>query len=72
MPRVQPHGATDDQVMQAAARAVGFKSTSSQLRDLLADVIAALIKGERLARQSGMLVLGPLVAGTRVPDMHVI
>ena len=66
------YGATDDQVMQAAARAVGFKSTSSQLRDLLADVIAALIKGERLARQSGMLVLGPLVAGTRVPDMHVI
>ncbi len=52
------YGATDDQVMQAAARAVGFKSTSSQLRDLLADVIAAAIKGNRLARQSGMLVLG--------------
>ncbi|MEG8044960.1 DUF3320 domain-containing protein [Sphingomonas aerolata] len=52
------YGATDDQVMQAAARAVGFKSTSSQLRDLLADVIEAAIKGERLARQSGMLVLG--------------
>jgi len=44
--------------MQAAARAVGFKSTSGQLRDLLADVIAAAIKGELLARQSGMLVLG--------------
>ncbi len=58
------YGATDDQVMQAAARAVGFKSTSSQLRDLLADVIAAAIKGNRLARQSGMLVLGSSEART--------
>ena len=57
------YGATDDQVMQAAARAVGFKSTSSQLRDLLADVIAAALVSERLARQSGMLVLGPSLAG---------
>lgn len=57
------YGATDDQVMQAAARAVGFKSTSSQLRDLLADVIAAAIKGGRLARQSGMLVLGSAASG---------
>jgi hypothetical protein len=53
------YGATDDQVMQAAARAVGFKSTSSQLRELLADVIATAIKRGRLTRQSGMLVLGP-------------
>jgi very-short-patch-repair endonuclease len=58
------YGATDDQVMQAAARAIGFKSTSSQLRDLLADVIAAAIKGNRLARQSGMLVLGSSEART--------
>lgn len=57
------YGATDDQVMQAAARAVGFKSTSSQLRDLLADVIAAAIEGERLSRQSGMLVLGSAASG---------
>jgi very-short-patch-repair endonuclease len=53
------YGATDDQVMQSAARAVGFKSTSSQLRELLADVIATAIKRGRLTRQSGMLVLGP-------------
>ncbi len=57
------YGATDDQVMQAAARAVGFKSTSSQLRELLADVIAAAIKRGRLTRQSGMLVLGPEAPG---------
>jgi hypothetical protein len=58
------YGATDDQVMQAAARAVGFKSISSQLRDLLAGVIAAAIEGNRLARQSGMLVLGSSEART--------
>jgi hypothetical protein len=57
------YGATDDQVIQAAARAVGFKSTSSQLRDLLADVIAAAIKRGRLTRQSGMLVLGSGASG---------
>jgi hypothetical protein len=53
------YGATDDQVMQSAARAVGFKSISSQLRELLADVIATAIRHGRLTRQSGMLVLGP-------------
>jgi very-short-patch-repair endonuclease len=57
------YGATDDQVMQSAARAVGFKSTSSQLRELLAEVIATAIKRSRLTRQSSMLVLGPEVPG---------
>lgn len=57
------YGASDDQVMQSAARAVGFKSTRSQLRELLADVIAAAIKRGRLTRQSGMLVLGPEAPG---------
>jgi very-short-patch-repair endonuclease len=52
------YGATDDQVVLAAARAVGFKATSSQLRELLNGIIADAIAGERLARRNGMLVLG--------------
>ncbi|BCA58152.1 DUF3320 domain-containing protein [Sphingomonas sp. HMP6] len=52
------YGATDDQVIQAAARAVGFKSTSGQLRDLLNGVIEGAVGGERLARRNGMLVTG--------------
>ena len=56
------YGATDDQVVQAAARAVGFKATSGQLRDLLADVIAGAVAGERLTRRNGMLVVGSAAA----------
>lgn len=52
------YGATDDQVVLAAARAVGFKATSSQLRVLLNEVISDAIAGDRLARRNGMLVLG--------------
>ncbi len=52
------YGATDDQVVQAAARAVGFKATSGQLRELLAEVIADAVAAERLTRRNGMLVVG--------------
>ncbi len=66
------YGATDDQVVQAAARAVGFKATSAQLRDLLAEVIGAAVAGERLTRRNGMLVIGPAAANdggpTRTPS----
>ncbi|WP_082670098.1 DUF3320 domain-containing protein [Sphingomonas sanguinis] len=61
------YGATDDQVVQAAARAVGFKATSGQLRDLLADVIAAAVSGERLTRRNDMLVVGPAAANDSGP-----
>lgn len=55
---LENYGATDDQVVQAAARAVGFKSTSGQLRDLLLGIIAEAVSGDRLARRNGMLVTG--------------
>jgi very-short-patch-repair endonuclease len=61
------YGAIDDQVVHAAARAVGFKATSGQLRDLLAEVIAAAVAGERLTRRNGMLVIGPAAANDDVP-----
>ena len=60
-------GATDEQVVQASARAVGFKATSGQLRELLAEVIAAAIAGERLTRRNGMLVVGPTAANDGGP-----
>ena len=62
------YGATDDQVVQAAARAVGFKATSGQLRDLLAEVITAAVSGERLTRRNGMLVVGPAAANDSGPE----
>ena len=62
------YGATDDQVVQAAARAVGFKATSGQLRELLADVIAAAVAGERLTRRNGMLVVGSAAAQVSGPN----
>ena len=61
------YGATDDQVVQAAARAVGFKATSGQLRELLAQVIAAAVASERLTRRNGMLVMGSAAAQVSGP-----
>ena len=62
------YGATDDQVVLAAARAVGFKSTSSQLRDLLAEVVDGAIAGERLERRNGMLVIGASAPTVKAPE----
>jgi len=39
-----------------AARAVGFKATSGQLRDLLAEVISAAVRCERMTCRNGMMV----------------
>ena len=61
------YGATDEQVVQAAARAVGFKATSGQLRELLARVIAAAISAERLTRRNGMLLIAPPAADYGAP-----
>lgn len=52
------YGATDDQVCMAVSRALGFKSTSGQLRDLIAEVVASAIKKEWIERRNGMLVAG--------------
>ncbi len=52
-------GATDDQICQAVARAVGFKSTSSQLRDLIAAAVTDNIAKGWVERQNGIVVVGP-------------
>lgn len=62
------YGATDEQVVMSAARAVGFKSTSGQLRELLAKVISAAIAGDRLARRNGMLVIGASAPSVKTPE----
>uniref|UniRef100_UPI0035CB721C DUF3320 domain-containing protein n=1 Tax=uncultured Sphingomonas sp. TaxID=158754 RepID=UPI0035CB721C len=58
------YGATDDQVIQTAARAVGFKSTSGQLRELLSEVIEGAVSRDQLARRNGMLVTGSSAPST--------
>lgn len=62
------YGATDDQVVLSAARAVGFKSTSGQLRELLTEVIGDAIAGDRLARRNGMLVIGAIAPAVKPPE----
>ena len=42
----------------AVSRALGFKSTSGQLRDLIAEVVNAVIKKQWIERRNGMLVAG--------------
>ncbi|UAJ08880.1 DUF3320 domain-containing protein [Glacieibacterium megasporae] len=51
-------GATDDQIGLAVSRAIGFKSTSAQLRELIAEAVAVKIRKGWLARSNGMVVLG--------------
>jgi hypothetical protein len=51
-------GATSDQAVNAVSRALGFKSTSSQLRDTIEQRIEVL-KGEGgLVESNGMLIVG--------------
>ncbi len=49
-------GATEDEAVNAISRALGFKSTSSQLRDKIASRIAALVLDGALQVREGMLV----------------
>lgn len=49
-------GATLDQVIQAIARALGFKSTSSQLRSIIRAVVCATVAEGMLVDQAGLLV----------------
>jgi len=52
-------GATEDQAVQAVARAFGFKATSAQLRDVLGGVLEeALLRGV-LARRDLLIEAGP-------------
>lgn len=52
-------GATEEQVVQAAARAFGFKSTSAQLRQTLIEVLEAMLKKQELTRRDALIELGP-------------
>ncbi|MET0370698.1 MAG: DUF3320 domain-containing protein [Sphingobium sp.] len=60
-------GATDDQIALAVSRAIGFKSTSSQLRTLIGDVVAAAIAKGWLDRKNGVLVTGAEAPVAAVP-----
>ncbi|NTG27195.1 DUF3320 domain-containing protein [Agrobacterium rhizogenes] len=51
-------GATEDEAVNAVARGLGFKSTSSQLRDLIIQRIAALKTSGALRVRDGILVAG--------------
>ncbi len=52
-------GASDEQVCSVVSRGLGFKSTSSQLRDAIAEVREAALAKGWLARRDGLLILGP-------------
>lgn len=51
-------GATDEQICSAVSRAIGFKATSSQLRDLIAEAVTTNISKGWLSRKNGIIVLG--------------
>jgi very-short-patch-repair endonuclease len=55
----QNFGATEDQAMQAASRAFGFKSTSSALRKVILDEVKAALDAGVLSRQDSLLGIGP-------------
>ncbi|OWK24010.1 hypothetical protein AJ87_26990 [Rhizobium yanglingense] len=51
-------GATEDEAVIAVARGLGFKSTSSQLRELIRRRVAALKAQDVLVDRDGMLAEG--------------
>ncbi|MBB4954563.1 very-short-patch-repair endonuclease [Agrobacterium vitis] len=51
-------GATEDEAISSIARGLGFRSTSSQLRDLIVSRIGGLKAEGRLQSRDGMLCLG--------------
>lgn len=50
-------GATDDELVGTLARRLGFKATSSQLRDILLKILEALLAQGKLQRRNGLVVL---------------
>lgn len=52
-------GATEDQAVQAVARAFGFKATSAQLRDVLGGVLESALERGVLARRDLLIEAGP-------------
>lgn len=52
-------GATEDQAIQAVSRAMGFKATSSQLRDVIVSVLNDQLEAGVLNRRETLIELGP-------------
>ena len=52
-------GATEEQVVLAASRAFGFKSTSAQLRETIHGVLEAMLAKEELVRRDTLIEIGP-------------
>lgn len=52
-------GATEDQVCTVVSRGLGVKSTSAQLREVIADVWTNALAKDWLVHRDGMLVIGP-------------
>lgn len=52
-------GATEEQCVVAASRAFGFKSTSSQLREIIIDELKQALHDQVLANHDGLVGLGP-------------
>ena len=50
-------GASPDEVILAVSRQLGFKATSSQLRDIIQESIDSMAARSALARQGNNLVL---------------
>ncbi|MBB4188957.1 very-short-patch-repair endonuclease [Sinorhizobium terangae] len=55
-------GATEDEAVNAIARGLGFRATSSQLRDFIVSRIELLTAQGTLQVRDGMLTLGPTTA----------
>lgn len=60
-------GATEEQICTVASRMLGFKSTSSQLRESIVDAVVRSTTKEWLVRKDDMLVVGP-----QAPAEHVL
>jgi very-short-patch-repair endonuclease len=52
-------GATQDQIVQAISRVLGFKSTSQQLRDLFIGLVDEMVENGTVAMQGEIVVSGP-------------
>jgi very-short-patch-repair endonuclease len=55
---VRNFGATEEQLVLAVSRAIGFKSTSSQLRGVILGALQAAIEEGQLSPQADLIVLG--------------
>jgi hypothetical protein len=60
-------GATEDQIVQAVSRALGFKVTSTPLRAIIQKAIDGGVSEQLFKRQDDLIVLGPAA-----PEDHIL